>query len=54
MADVNDVILSYTFFRSDDFDETAEAILENQQKSGIRTHRGVVPEGIKTHAGLKA
>jgi cytochrome c oxidase assembly protein subunit 11 len=28
MADVNNVILSYTFFRSDDFDETLEVGLD--------------------------
>jgi len=50
MADVNDVILSYTFFRSDGFDETDEAVAQ----SGVRTHGpGVVPQGVKPHAAMK-
>ena len=54
MADVNDVILSYTFFRSDNYDETQEALNENLAKSGVNTHgSGIVPEGVKTHSKLK-
>jgi cytochrome c oxidase assembly protein subunit 11 len=51
MADVNDVVLSYTFFRSDGFDETDEYA----KQTGARTHgpgEAGLPEGIKTHAGL--
>jgi cytochrome c oxidase assembly protein subunit 11 len=54
MADVNDVCLSYTFFRSDDFDDAAEA-MEGRATGGegVRLHgKGEVPEGIKTHAAL--
>jgi cytochrome c oxidase assembly protein subunit 11 len=50
MADVNDVILSYTFFRSDGFDETDEAVAQ----SGVRTHGpGVVPRGVEPHPAMK-
>lgn len=43
MADVNNVMLSYTFFRSDDFDET----LEEDERAGVKVHgSGVVPAGI--------
>ena len=50
MADVNDIILSYTFFRSDDFDETEEAAA-GTGAGGVRVHgSGAVPPGIKTYA----
>lgn len=50
MADVNDIILSYTFFRSDDFDETEEAAA-GTGAGGVRVHgSGAVPPGIKPYA----
>ena len=58
MVDVRDVTLSYTFFRSDDFDELEEEEKgglagqnEGGEGTGVRTHgTGAVPPGIKGHA----
>ena len=59
MVDVRDVTLSYTFFRSDDFDELEEEEEEEEARAagaeaggrkatGVRTHgTGAVPPGIK-------
>ena len=63
MVDVRDVTLSYTFFRSDDFDELEEEEEEEERRgrgrgrgekaTGVRTHgTGAVPPGIKGHAAL--
>ena len=60
MVDVRDVTLSYTFFRSDDFDELEEEEKgglagqnEGGEATGVRTHgTGAVPPGIKGHAAL--
>lgn len=62
MADVNNIMLSYTFFRSDDFDETLEEDERRKMEEarnatvgtggGVRVHgTGTVPPGIKPHAG---
>ena len=52
MVDVNDVMLSYTFFRSDDFDELEEEE-ERGATVGVKVHgTGTVPPGIKGHAAL--
>ena len=54
MADVNDVTLSYTFFRSDDYDELDDEEEEGEGDArGVRMHgSGVVPVGVRTHAAL--
>jgi cytochrome c oxidase assembly protein subunit 11 len=52
MVDVNDVMLSYTFFRSDDFDELEEEE-ERGATVGVKVHgTGTVPPEINGHAAL--